>query len=619
MAEKVIQLSVKVNAETGQLDVLGAQFKGISEKATKAGGSFKGLAGEAGNLAKSFAPFLTGAGIVAFFASAVKGAEEENEAIRRLSFGLQASGVSWEDNKEAVLQWGAAIQATTRFSDTEALSTLDRLVRVTGNLTQAQAGSQLAMGLSVASGKSLSETEAVMVDLLNGNERALIAVNKEFGAFTGGAKTTQEALDILQAKLGDAAMKEESFTKGTAGLKNAFGEFSETVGRAFIPALTTITTLATGAIGIFENLGTVIANIAAKALVAAQGITSGLFRAIRLDFDGVKRAFEQMGQQFDAIEEASVAMVTEAEAKKTAVISTAEAERLIAKKQKHDAEEEERQKQLALVEQTELELNQRLAGIGEETFQKKKNMLDAEMAARAAKISREITGEQAKEKLLAKLGQEHLARTNILTRAEVKIKTDAAFKVASDAITALQILNSMQEGHTKEEARRAKILLALQQAIAIANLWRAEAGKGVVGIALAAAGTAVILAQFAQQSKAIDQARSAASQGQSQLQVTTPLPGGGNLNENLPGAAGAPGVAGGGAGFGGGGGGGAGGTTVINVGGVTVNLPVDHLDLSNVEVVARRLAEFVRSGVSDGINLAVTMKNVGDKNATRAV
>jgi hypothetical protein len=322
-----------------------------------------------------------------------------------------------------------------------------------------------------------------------------------------------------------------------------------------------------------------------------------------------------------AIEDASVQMVMEKEALKTAAVAAGTGERVRLHAQASQAEIEERRKQQDLFEQMDMELNQRMAALGDETFQRKKAMLDAEVVARRAKINREITDETNRAKLLQKLDVEQVKRTEILTKAETKFKTDAAFKVAADSITALQILNGMQEGHTKEEARRAKILLGLQQALAIANLWRAEAGKGVAGIAMATAGTAVLVAQFAAQSHAIDQARAAAASGNAQLQVTTPLPGGGSLDQNFGGVQGAPAV--GGAGFAGpgvgGGGGGGGATTIINVGGVIVNFSADHVDLSEINTILRRIGDAARSGSIEGVRAAVSLKNAADKNAGLAV
>lgn len=70
-----------------------------------------------------------------------------------------------------------------------------------------------------------------------------------------------------------------------------------------------------------------------------------------------------------------------------------------------------------------------------------------------------------------------------------------------------------------------------------------------------------------------------------------------------------------GSGFSSGGGGvsGSGALTVINVGGVVVNFSAESIDLSNVDVVARRLGEAVKRGTTDAIQLAQAVYTAGEK------
>jgi hypothetical protein len=70
---------------------------------------------------------------------------------------------------------------------------------------------------------------------------------------------------------------------------------------------------------------------------------------------------------------------------------------------------------------------------------------------------------------------------------------------------------------------------------------------------------------------------------------------------------------------GGGSSGGGGGSTIINVGGVTVQFTADNVDLSSVEVVARRLGEEVLRRTTEGVHLAVAIRNVGEANKNLAV
>jgi hypothetical protein len=92
MADQILQLTVKVNSDTGQLDVVSQKMKGLSVESEKAG---KGLssAGEGfKSLGKALGGLATAAAIGAFFKSAVQGAEEENQAMRRLKFAVEAVG-----------------------------------------------------------------------------------------------------------------------------------------------------------------------------------------------------------------------------------------------------------------------------------------------------------------------------------------------------------------------------------------------------------------------------------------------------------------------------------------------------------------------------------------------
>jgi hypothetical protein len=133
------------------------------------------------------------------------------------------------------------------------------------------------------------------------------------------------------------------------------------------------------------------------------------------------------------------------------------------------------------------------------------------------------------------------------------------------------------------------------------------------------------VAQFAAQSKAIDKAVAANQQQATETSISTPLTNGETLTETFQtgnvstGQSGGVGT-GGGSGFGGGGGGGGGGAgTIINVGGVTVQFTADSVDLSSVEVVARRLGEEVLRRTTEGVHLAVAIRNVGEANKNLAV
>jgi hypothetical protein len=624
VADKVIQLSVKVNSDTGQLEVLGAKFKGAASSAKDAEGAFKGLKGEASSLLQSFLPFATAGGILAFFTSSVKAAEQENQSLQRLKFTVESMGGSWEKAKDQVAAWGTAIAATTRFSDGDAFNAIDRLARITGSLTSAQKAAQVAMGLSVSSGKSLNETTELMSNLLAGNERALMETKREFGAFAGSAQNAQQALDLLSARFGDAAFKEESFTKETNQLKNAFGEFQEQVGRGLIPALIPVFDVLSMIMRGFRELGVVIAGMGASFLAFAESLGSATMKLAKMDFSGAKAEAKNLGLELKTIAEETAASVDEIEAERDrkSMARSSEAVNLKAIKGKQEiSAAEEEAKKLAEIE---ADLGQKMAAIGEDTFAKKRAVMQAELAAQRTKINNELKTEVDKAKALEKLKELELKQTHEMNRLEVRAKTAAALEIVDLSLQTLNILNSMGESHSKAEVTRAKVILALEKAIAIARAISEAQKGGPFAAGIAAASIALITTQFAQQSKAIDQAAAQARAGNEQFTISTPLPGtGSSLEQTFGQGAGAPAAAAGPVGTGlaaapstGGGGSG---TTVINVGGVNLSLIVDKLDISNVRVVAQALADLAKGGVVEGVQLAVVLKNVGEKNAGLAV
>ena len=649
MADKVIQLSVKVNAQTGELEVLGAKLKGAGDAAKQAGSSFTGLSSEATNLFKSFLPFATAGGIIAFFTSAVKGAEEGNEANKRLKFSLDTLGVSYDKNKEQISAWSNAIAQQTRFSDTEAVGTLEKLVRVTGDLGQAQSAAQLAMGLSVTSGKALSETTALVTDMVNGNERALIAARKEYGAFIGGAESTQQALDMLGSKFGDAALTEEGFSNSTAKLTNAFGQFKDQVGGALIPALTWLTESLGGVFTFIEKVSLSMATFGAEALVGFKALAEEVKAVFTLNFGEIAAIEKRANEERAAIEEEAAARAAEIENRKTQIVQTGSGarERIVAQESKATikAKEDEvksTQESAQKVLNIHLDLEKKIAALGVQGYKQKLAVLNAEMAIQRAKIVAEVKDEQQKQKLLEELQVYEFKSHQQLAKEEMKVKTALVLDTIDVSLQAINIVNDMDSEHGKAQINRAKAILALEKAIAIAKIISTSMGAGPAGWALAGAQIALVAAQFAQQFRAIDQASSGFNKVE--LRTSTDLGGGKQLDEilskdlssgSIPSSdfSASPidigGVGGGSSGSGGGSSSGAGAVAVagaggginvvIMVGGVTVNFSTDHLDLSNAEVVLRRLADEVAKGTNEGIQFAVRTLNLANKFSNWAV
>jgi flagellar biosynthesis/type III secretory pathway chaperone len=510
-------------------DIVSQKLKALGQDSEKAGKQVSGASEGFKDLGKALGGLATAAAVGAFFKSAVQGAEEENQAMRRLKFAVEASGQSFQDSQKQINAWAQGIQAATRFTDGQAIETMAKFVRVTGDTTKAQKASQLAMSLSVATGKDLATTTETLTNLINKNERGVMMARKEFGAFIGGAENGQQVLDVLSAKFGDAALKEEGFSKETSSLSNNWNELKDTVGNAVIPALTVLVGWLNKGVDSIRAVGDALGTLAALIFTTFEGVGRAVVALVKRDFGSIENIAKETWGKIQSITIESGDMIRQEFEKTTAahavhsdtrVQQTAarSAQEIAEEKKLNDEKEAEAQRALAMAEALDIQL----LSLNQDTLEQKKQLLDAETQAQRTKINKEISDARAKESLLAQLDKVHAARVSQLTKAESVMKRDAAFKVVEDTLETLSIINSMQSGHTKAQLARARVILALEKAIAIARLWAAEAGKGVVGIALASAGTAVLVAQYAQQSKALGEA-SKMSDGTQEFKTSTDL------------------------------------------------------------------------------------------------
>lgn len=590
MADQLLELTVRVNSETGQLDVVSQKLKGLSEDASRADKSVSGAGEGFSALSKAMGGFLTAAAIGAFFTSAVKGAEEENQALRRLKFSMDAAGLSFATANVQVDAWAKGIQAATRFTDGQAIETMSRFVRVTGDTVAAQKASQLAMSISVATGKDLGQSTELLTNLINKNERGVMAARKEFGALIAGAENGQQVLDILAAKFGDVATKEEGFSRSTASLRNNWDELKDTVGNAVIPVLTTLTGWLNRGIDAVRALGSLIASQAALFVTIVESIGKAVLAIVRRDFGSLADIARDAGNQIATISKETVEMV------KSDFDNSAAAHAV------HVDTRIQQTTRLTEAERAEME----------KTNAEEAKALERSVALVDAAESKILAIHKKASQEKTKLGNDSVKLTAAQADARVKIGRSEALDTMSTSLEALAIINNMQSGHTKAQVTRARAILALEKAIAIARIWSTAAGAGPGMVALATAQTALVAAQFAQQSKAIGDAAKVADSGTQELRVSTDLGGGQTLTDISTTGAGGAAVGQAGALSGGGSGGAVSGTgAIINIGPVTVIFQADSVDLQNVDAIARRLGEAVSRGNIEAAQMALAIFRSG--------
>lgn len=292
MADDVIDIKIKVNSETGQLEIVNQQLAKAGNAAAGAEKSFLGLTGTAGELAKTYLSFVSVEKFVGFLKSSVEAAEQENEALRRLSSALESNSISWAEAQKEVKAFGDEIERTTRFADDEAFAALDKMVRVTGDLAQAQAAVTLSMDYAVRTGKDLSETQSLVIDLINGNSRALVQARRDFGSFLDGVNDTRQALGLLQQNLKGSAEAEESFTKASRELYKEIDKQKELIGGKLIPVLTDLFKAILPIEEGFEKLQAIVSGFEV-ALIKPDEIKH-IFNAVREEIAEINQEYDKL-------------------------------------------------------------------------------------------------------------------------------------------------------------------------------------------------------------------------------------------------------------------------------------------------------------------------------------
>jgi hypothetical protein len=88
----------------------------------------------------------------------------------------------------------------------------------------------------------------------------------------------------LSAKFGDAALKEEGFSKETSSLSNNWNELKDTVGNAVIPALTVLVGWLNKGVDSVRALGDMIAAHAAIMFTSFEGLARAVVAVAKSGF-----------------------------------------------------------------------------------------------------------------------------------------------------------------------------------------------------------------------------------------------------------------------------------------------------------------------------------------------
>ena len=293
------------DSRTLKLAILG-EVKDLSASLNKGSDDVSSFGDKIANFGKAagLAFAAAGAAAVAYAGKlaidGVKAAIEDEAAQLRLATSIKNVTGATDDQIASTERYITKTQLATGVSDNELRPSLDRLVRSTKSVEEAQKLQALALDISAGTGKNLQTVSEALAKAHDGNFTALkklgggidenILKSKDFNAATAALSATFEGQASVQAETFDGKMRR---------LSEAFGEAKETVGGYILDAVTPLVS------GIVDNVIPAISDfingIAGEGGLkkAFEGFIDGAKRFFIPVFDGIKFAFDKIT---DAVE-----------------------------------------------------------------------------------------------------------------------------------------------------------------------------------------------------------------------------------------------------------------------------------------------------------------------------
>ena len=218
----------------------------------------------------------------------VKAAIEDEAAQLRLATSLKNVTGATDDQIKATEDYILKTSLASGVSDDELRPSLDRLVRATKDVEEAQRLQAIALDVSAGSGKSLESVTNAMAKAAEGNTAAL----GKLGLGLSSAELKTMSMDQITQKLastfgGQAATQADTFQGKMARLQVAFNEGKETIGGFILDAITPM---------IDTVVNTVIP--AVTDFIDSIGGTEGLTGVFKTYIDLIKNIFKPVLEGF---------------------------------------------------------------------------------------------------------------------------------------------------------------------------------------------------------------------------------------------------------------------------------------------------------------------------------
>jgi len=212
------------------------------------------------------------AGLTAFATGAAKAAIEDEAEQARLAKTLQNVVGATTDAVDQTEQFIKAQSRLTGFTDSELRPSIESLVRATGDLGKAQQQVVLAQNIAAATGAPLVEVANALARANVDNFKSLVALVPALRDNVKEGQSLDQVFGELTSTFSGSAAAAAGTTAGQMKiLRNSIDEAKESIGAAFIPAITAMIGPLTALAQLVED-NSIMFSTALIALIAFTGM-----------------------------------------------------------------------------------------------------------------------------------------------------------------------------------------------------------------------------------------------------------------------------------------------------------------------------------------------------------
>jgi hypothetical protein len=189
------------------------------------------------SLGRTLGVTLGAAALINYGKNAVKAFMADEKAAKSLEVQLQNTGYAF--SAPGVELYIANLQKATGVLDDQLRPALQQLLTASGSLTQSQRALAVALDVSAATGKTVTEVSAAMSKGFSGQTTALTRLGAGLSKATLASGDMNKILDELSSKFsGQALARLDTYAGKMDQLKVASQNVSETIGKGILDSLT---------------------------------------------------------------------------------------------------------------------------------------------------------------------------------------------------------------------------------------------------------------------------------------------------------------------------------------------------------------------------------------------